>query len=43
MLVKYLENMPDEETVNFELPFGALVEYEFDGTNFKKVQWIKNN
>src|SRR3989344_676502 len=37
-MVKHLENMPDEETVNFELPFGAFVAYEFDGGNFKKVQ-----
>lgn len=36
-VVKHLENMPDAETVNFELPFGALVEYEFDGNSFKKV------
>lgn len=37
-VVKYIEKITDEDVVNLELPFGALVEYEFDGSNFKKVQ-----
>ena len=37
-IVKHLENMPDEDTVNFELPFGAFVKYEFEGGKFSKLQ-----
>ncbi|MBX4200882.1 histidine phosphatase family protein [Candidatus Parcubacteria bacterium] len=37
-IVKHLENMPDEDTVNFELPFGAFVKYDFDGSKFTKLQ-----
>jgi 2,3-bisphosphoglycerate-dependent phosphoglycerate mutase len=36
-IVKYVENVPDNEIVNFELPFGALVKYEFDGKEYKKL------
>ncbi len=36
-IVKHLENMPDKDTVNFEIPFGALVQYECNG-EFKKLQ-----
>lgn len=37
-IVKHLESMPDEETVNFELPFGAFVQYEFLNDKFTKLQ-----
>lgn len=30
-LVKYIENISDEKIADVELPFGALLEYEFDG------------
>ncbi len=29
-IVKYLEDIPDKEIANVELPFGALMSYEFD-------------
>ena len=35
-IVKYIENIPDEKIIEFELPFGALVTYEFNG-EYKKV------
>jgi 2,3-bisphosphoglycerate-dependent phosphoglycerate mutase len=35
-VVKYIANMSDEDMMNFELPFGALTKYEFDGKNFTK-------
>lgn len=37
-LVKYLENISDEDIFSLELPFGALTQYEFDGGKFKKLQ-----
>ncbi len=37
-IAKHIESISDEDVVNLELPFGALVEYEFDGNSFKKVQ-----
>jgi len=36
VIVKYLENVPDEKFGELELPFGALIKYEFDGKNYKK-------
>ena len=36
-IVKYLENMPDKDTVSFELPFGALVTYQFENGKFKPI------
>jgi 2,3-bisphosphoglycerate-dependent phosphoglycerate mutase len=35
-IVKYLENISDEKIIELELPFGALIKYEFDGKNYKK-------
>ena len=35
-IVKYIENIPDEEMINFEIGFGGIVKYEFDG-KFKKI------
>ena len=36
-IVKYIENISDEKIIDLELPFGALVKYEFDGENIKKL------
>lgn len=33
-IVKYIENIPDEKIIDLELPFGALMKYEFDGKNY---------
>jgi len=35
-VIKYIDNISDKDIINFELPFGALVKYEFDGKNYKK-------
>lgn len=35
-IVRYLENVPDEKIAELELPFGALVKYEFDNGEYKK-------
>ena len=37
-IVKHIENISDEDVVKLELPFGALVEYDFDGQNFHSVK-----
>jgi len=37
-IVKYIENISDEEIINFEIPFGGLVKYDFDGKNYKNLQ-----
>jgi 2,3-bisphosphoglycerate-dependent phosphoglycerate mutase len=37
-IVKYIENISDNDIVNFELPFGALVKYEFKDDNYTKLQ-----
>lgn len=37
-IVKYLENISDEKISEVELPFGALVGYEFDGKTYQKLQ-----
>lgn len=36
-LVKYIENIPDEKIIDVELPFGALVKYDFDGKKYVKL------
>jgi 2,3-bisphosphoglycerate-dependent phosphoglycerate mutase len=36
-IVKYIENISDDKIIDLELPFGALIKYEFDGNNYKKV------
>ena len=36
-IVKYVENVSDEKISGIELPFGALVKYEFNGEEYKKV------
>ncbi len=29
-LVKYIEQIPDEDIINLQIPYGGLIEYEFD-------------
>ena len=29
-LAKYIEKIPDEEIINFEIPYGGMIEYEFN-------------
>jgi 2,3-bisphosphoglycerate-dependent phosphoglycerate mutase len=36
-IVKYVENILDEEIIGLELPFGSLIEYEFDGEKYIKL------
>ena len=36
-IVKYVENISDEKIIDLELPFGALVKYDFDGKNYSKL------
>ncbi|MSU54214.1 MAG: phosphoglycerate mutase [Candidatus Staskawiczbacteria bacterium] len=40
-MVKYIENIPDEDIVNLELPFGALVEYEYSDGKFMNLHFKK--
>jgi 2,3-bisphosphoglycerate-dependent phosphoglycerate mutase len=35
-IVKYVENIPDDKIIDLELPFGALIKYDFDGDVYKK-------
>lgn len=35
-IVKYIENISDEQIIDLELPFGQLLKYEFDGKDYKK-------
>ena len=37
-IVKYAENISDEKIIDLELPFGALIKYEFDGERYAKLQ-----
>jgi 2,3-bisphosphoglycerate-dependent phosphoglycerate mutase len=37
-IVKYVENISDEEIIDLELPFGALVKYDFDGKNYTHLK-----
>jgi 2,3-bisphosphoglycerate-dependent phosphoglycerate mutase len=36
VIIKYLENMTDEDFGILELPFGALVKYDFENGKYKK-------
>ena len=38
VVIKYLENMSDADFGNLELPFGALIKYDFDGKNYTHLQ-----
>jgi len=37
-IVKYIENIPDEKIIEFEIPFGGLIKYDFDGSKYQKLQ-----
>lgn len=37
-IVKYIENISEEKIIDLELPFGALVKYDFDGKNYAHLQ-----
>ena len=37
-IVKYIENISDEKIIETELAFGALLQYEFNGGLYKKLQ-----
>ena len=37
-IVKYVENIPDNKIIDVELPFGALVKYEFKDGKYIKLQ-----
>ncbi len=33
-IVKYIEKISDAEIINLEIPYGGLMEYEFDGKSY---------
>lgn len=37
-IVKYVENISDEKIIDLELPFGALIKYDFDSRKYTKLQ-----
>jgi len=37
-IVKYIENISDENIIDFEITFGGTIKYNFDGKNYKKLQ-----
>ena len=37
-IVKYVEGISDEDIINVELSFGALVKYEFDDGKYAKFE-----
>lgn len=37
-IIKYIEDIPDEKIIDLELPFGALIKYDFDGKNYTHLQ-----
>ena len=38
-IVKYIEQIPDNDIINLELPFGSLVSYDFNGTSYTKLHY----
>ena len=36
-IIKYIDDIPDEDIINFEVPFGALLKYDFDGEKYEKL------
>jgi 2,3-bisphosphoglycerate-dependent phosphoglycerate mutase len=36
-IVKYLEKISDQDIINLEIPFGGLLEYEFNGNFYKRA------
>lgn len=37
-LVKYIENIGDDDIIKVEVPYGGLLEYEFSGREYKKLK-----
>jgi 2,3-bisphosphoglycerate-dependent phosphoglycerate mutase len=37
-IIKYIENISDEKIAELELPFGAIIEYDFNGKNYSHLQ-----
>jgi 2,3-bisphosphoglycerate-dependent phosphoglycerate mutase len=37
-IIKYIDNIPDDKIIDFELGFGALVKYDFEGETYTKLQ-----
>jgi len=37
-IVKYVEGISDEKIIDLELPFGALIKYEYEDGGYKKLQ-----
>lgn len=37
-IVKYIEKISDKDIIDLELPFGALIKYDFDGKAYKKFE-----
>lgn len=37
-IVKNIENISDEKIIDFEIPFGGLLKYEFDENGYTKLQ-----
>lgn len=37
-IVKYVENISDEKIIDLELPFGALIKYDFNSGKYEKLQ-----
>lgn len=37
-IIKYLEDIPDEEIIDLELPFGALIKYDFLDGRYVKIK-----
>lgn len=37
VIIKYIENIPDDEIINLELPFAALIKYEFNKKTYSQL------
>lgn len=37
-IVKHIENISDDKIIEFEIPFGGTLKYEFNGKEYKKLQ-----
>ena len=36
-IIKYVENIPDQDIISVEMPFGGMLEYEYFGKFYKKL------
>lgn len=36
-IIKYIENISDEKIIDLEIPFGALIKYQFDNNQYNKI------